>query len=270
MNFREKYPLSMKQVMYSLMVFRENIPFFGKLKYPSLQGIRSLAEYAGFSYNAVRTALTRERASGQAISFRDNEGKLRYRLTNKYKAVSRVVEGQFTRPEGFLLAVFSFKKENERERKIVRDTLHNFGFKRIAQNTYINGRVETGDIIDIMREEGIDRNLYLFNCPDIEDPVLKEKIIEVFDMNGRKRFLEEFFTDMKEFLNEKGISGEESARRVFYLGPVQYMKCFVEEPPFPERYLPKDYPLHRIQVFFENYIRRHGNRIAEYYSKVNY
>lgn len=269
MDFRKKYPLTMSEVINDFVVFRENIPFMSELPFPSPAGIRDFAEYAGYSYSAVRTALSRARAEGRIGSFTDSRGKIRYRLTELHKSISKAVSQQFSRPEGFILAVFSFKKDNEKERKSVRDTLKLHGFKKLAQNTYINGRIDTEGMLKSMREYGVEKNLYLFHCPDISDPSLKEKILSVFNIEGRKIILSEFYESLVQFLTEKDTSDDETARRLFYVGPVHYRICFVEEPPFPEKYLPNDYPLKKIIDFFTETAEKNGNKFIQYYSQVN-
>ena len=49
-------------------------------------------------------------------------------------------------PEGFLIGVFSFRAPEEAKRRAARETLLHFGFKRIAQNTYINGVIDTSGL----------------------------------------------------------------------------------------------------------------------------
>ena len=75
MDFKRKYPLQLQHILITPMIFRENVLLFRELPYPTLNGIRDLAEYAGFSYSAVRTALSRVRAKGEIETFKDEKGK---------------------------------------------------------------------------------------------------------------------------------------------------------------------------------------------------
>ncbi len=269
MDFKRKYPLQLQHILITPMIFRENVLLFRELPYPTLNGIRDLAEYAGFSYSAVRTALSRVRAKGEIDMFKDEKGKIRYSLTEIQKSVSRVVSNQKDRPEGFILAVFSFRKDDEKERYVARETLRYYGFKRLAQNTYINGLIDTKELTSAIRKYGLDKNLYIFKCPDIEEGALKDKILEIFDLKRRVLFLNQFNNDLYYFFSEENISEDECARRYLYAGPVHYLKCFVDEPPFPARFLPEDYPLNKIEGLIKLFSTQNRDKIIRYYIKIN-
>ena len=203
-KFKEKYPLTMQEALGNLMVFRENIPIFSGMPYPSMNGIRKFAEYAGYSYGTIRTALSRARAAGTIESFKDDQGITRFKQGTLYRSISNTVISWKNRPEGYLLAVFSFKTEQEKERQTVRQILTDFYFKKIAQNVYINGRIETNGLMQEFRSEGLDKNIMLFHCENTKDEALRERILEVFDIKARSAKLMEFRSDFLEFLNAPG------------------------------------------------------------------
>jgi DNA-binding transcriptional regulator PaaX len=260
MDFIHKYPLLLKEIIATPMIFRENDPRLEGMPFPNMAIIRHLAEFAGFSYGALRTAVSRLKASGDLESFADEAGIVRFRLTSLQRSVSDVVRSWETRPKGFVIALFSFKSEEEKGRQRVREALKYFGFKRIAQNAYINGMIDTATLQATMREYGVADRLFLFRCSDVEDPVLVAKLKEVFDVRGRAEALRVFFADLRLFLGEKDLDGMEFGRRIFYAGPVYHMRCFVEEPPFPESFLPPDYPLPEVKSW---YLTRSAERLED-------
>jgi DNA-binding transcriptional regulator PaaX len=264
-SFIRRHPLSLQEVIATPMIIRENVQGFEGLPFPRSAIIRDLAAFAGHSPGALRTALSRLRATGELVSFVDPSGVTRFRLTETQKSVSGVVRAWPARPEGFLIGVFSFRAPEEVKRRAVRETLLHFGFKRIAQNTYINGMIDTSVLDAEMKSAGVADRFYVFQCPQIDDPALLRRLAEVFDVKGRKRALEGFREELAAFLEEPGIDGMEFGRRVFYAGPVHHRTCFVEEPPIPARILQPGYPLSDLQSYLGSAITARRGDIVRYY-----
>lgn len=269
MDFVNKYPLSLKEIITTPMIFREAVPQLEGFPFPTLSAIRDLAEFAGHSYGTLRTAISRTRASGELKSFQDKNGVTRFKLTKLQKSVSNVVINWQNRPQGFTIVVFSFRKNDEKERRIVREILKYFGFKKLAQNTYINGMIDTTGMETEIEQRKLDQNLYIFRCPEVDSPGLLERLRKIFDVEKRARELSEFETDLKAFLNESSLREDEFARRVFYAGPLHYSKCFVEEPPLPASVLPEGYPLGTLQDYLNSIIRKRSREITSYYLKFS-
>jgi DNA-binding transcriptional regulator PaaX len=247
------------------MIFRENIPGFERLPFPSADIIRDFAALSGHDYGALRTAISRARASGELKDFVDKAGVRRFRLTPMQESVSRVVRDWRTRPDGFIVGVFSFHAREEAERRAVRESLQYFGFKRIAQNTYINGMIDTSGLEAELARAGVADRFYLFRCPSIDDKALLARLAEVFDVKGRARTLERFRADLEAFLEEPGIDEMEFGRRVFYMGPAQHRICFTEAPPIPARILPESYPLAGLMTYLRGVITDRWESIEKYY-----
>jgi DNA-binding transcriptional regulator PaaX len=171
--------------------------------------------------------------------------------------------------EGFTLAVFSFTKDKETERAVVRETLKNCGFKRLAQNTYINGRIDTQNLMRSMKDHGVDKNIYQFQCPDIDDPDLIKKILALFDVEARMNQLNRFYTQMVDFLDEEGLSEIELGRRLLYFGAIYWSVCEVGEPPIPLKHLPKDYPMPKIKAYYHDFVQKNKEKLIQYYISVN-
>ena len=264
-SFIRRHPLSLQEVITTPLIFREYVPGFEALPFPGSAVIRDLAAFAGHSPGAVRTAMSRLRAAGELVSFVDPSGVTRFRLTETQKSVGGVVRDWPARPEGFLIGVFSFRAPEEAKRRAVRETLLHFGFKRIAQNTYINGMIDTSVLDAEMKRAGVADRFYVFHCPQIDDPALLRRLAGVFDVKGRKHALEGYREELAAFLEEPGIDGIELGRRVFYAGPVHHRTCFVEEPPIPARILPQGYPLSELWSYLDSIITARRGDIMRYY-----
>ncbi|MGK4002111.1 hypothetical protein WMF31_05770 [Sorangium sp. So ce1036] len=259
----------MSELLIAPVVFREGLPVLADLPFVSAAGMRDLAEFGGHGAGAIRTAMSRLRASGEVATFTDDGGVTRYRMTAIQRSISRAVLGRSARPEGFLLAIFSFASDDARERQIVRDALKLHGFQRLAQNAYINGQINTDELEAALEKHGLTEHVFLFRCPEIDDPVLRRKLTELFDLRGRKKALLQFQRDLVAFLEEPGIGDDELARRFFYAGPVHYRITFMEEPPLPARYLPPDYPLEKVTSVMPELAERRSRALIAYYRRVN-
>jgi DNA-binding transcriptional regulator PaaX len=264
-DFIAHHPLSLKEVIITPMIFRENVQAFRDQPFPCIGLIRDLARFAGYGPGALRTAMSRLRASGELVGFDDESDVTRFRLSEARRAISDVVIGWETRPEGFIIGVFSFKKENEAERRFVRETLRHFRFKRIAQNTYISGMIDTAGLNAAMTRAGVAEHFYLFRCPTIDDPSLLLRLKQIFDVRGRARELAAFLQKLKAFLEEPGMDAMEFGRRLFYAGPVHHTKSFVEEPPLPAGLLPPGYPLPELRGYLRAAMAARSGDVLGYY-----
>ncbi len=268
MSFKSLYPLTPKAAIYAPLTFRMGLDFLSDVPETSLNGIRDLAGFAAIGDGAIRTALSREKAAGLIISEKDSKGVTRYRMAQRQFDMGRAAIERHNR-QGFLLAVFSFTDNAVSERKAVRETLQNYGFRKLSQNTYINGEIETEGLLESMREFGLEESFYLFHCPEIDNPELIRKILTLFNIKTRAEELRNFHTQMKTFLSEAALSDHETARRILYLAPIQYEICQINEFPIPAKYLPENYALQDIQRYYHQFIERHQSQLKEYYQRVN-
>jgi DNA-binding transcriptional regulator PaaX len=271
-DFRKAYPLSVKGSVYNFLILRDGAPFLAGLPYPSLSTIRDFALYAETSDSAIRTLLSREGKAGYIRKEKDEAGIMRYRLAEPSLVLSMVNSRRSGLPEGLIVAVFSFTVDAASERSIVRETLKNFGFKKIAQNVYLNGRIDTGPLRAAMRELGLDSHLYLFQCPELEDEALIRRVIDLFELGERSVELAAFETAMLAFLDrsQDGPSDrDEAARRLIYAGLVFWERFVTTEPPLPARLLPEGYRFGAIaRAYDERYAASTGT-IAEYYARIS-
>ncbi|APR81886.1 Hypothetical protein A7982_07235 [Minicystis rosea] len=248
MRFLRKYPVTLNELLIAPLVFRENLPLLRDLPEVSGNAMRDVAEFGGHSAGAVRTAMSRLRAAGAIEAIAGDV--TRYRIGPFGRSIGMAVKQRVERPEGFLLAVFSFAAGDARERQVVRDALRGHGFQKLAQNVYINGQIDTTELERIIRDDGLGDHFFLFRADD-RDPARDQRLAALFDVKKRAALLRRFEADLHAYVEEPGIDDDEFARRFIAAGPAHYRITFVEEPPLPARCLPADYPLERLQAYFE-------------------
>ncbi len=266
--FMKAYPLTAKAAVHTPLVFRAGLASFEGLPWPSLEGIRDFSRFAGVGDGAMRTALSRARAEGSLLVEAGQGGESRYVLAPATLAMGNAMIHAEARQEGFLLAVFSFRQEENEGRAALRAVLKTFGFRKLAQNTYIHGRIATTALRAAIADLGLEEHFFLFTCPEIEDKDLIARILALFDIEGRRKELRDYLHRLKAFLPE-GLPADEGARRLLYVGAVHFERIEASEPPFPARHLPPDYPLAEIASFYGRRIEAGGHALFDYYRKTN-
>jgi DNA-binding transcriptional regulator PaaX len=269
MHFLKRYPVSLLELLVSPVINRAILAPFKDLPHVTADLMSDVASRGGFNPGAIRTALSRLRTSGTLESSPDEGGVMRYRMSAIHRSVNGTVQSRFSRPGGFLLAVFSFSTEDARERQVIREVLKAHGFKKLAQNVYINGQIDTGEIERVVQEKGLAEHLYLFRCSDIEDPRLESKLTALFDVTGRWATLSHFEHHLQEYLEDQRLRGDDFAWRFFAAGPIHYRITFVDEPPLPARCLPAGYPLDRLMSYLPELAQRRSHELVDYYRRVN-
>jgi DNA-binding transcriptional regulator PaaX len=263
-EFIQKYPVSLRQVMATPMIFRGTSFAQTELPWPSINHIRDLAEFAGFSYGALRTALSRAVLAGDILSFKDDSGRTRYRMTAFQEAVSQTVQEKAEKKEGLTLAVFSFRTDEEKARAGLRQLLHWWGFKMLAPNVYIAGRMDIARVQKSADEAGFGNHLFLFECPQVSSDRIAAKIREAFDVENHVARTRDFIADVRKFL-DAAREPIEFGRRAFYCGPVHHDLTFLCDLPLPPQLLPKDYPLEELNTVLFRILTDRFQDLTDYY-----
>jgi DNA-binding transcriptional regulator PaaX len=266
-QFISLYPVSLKEIMVTPLVFREYTKQFQALPYPRMAHIRDIAEYAGYAYGTLRTALSRACRAGDLISFTDARGTVRYRLADLQRSVARIAGAHADRAPGFTLAVFSFATEQHASRNRLRQILGWYGFKKLASNVYITGSMDSAELELSARKAGVADHLYLFSCTDNLSTALSARLRVIFDIEKRKRKVEQFLRDIREFL-APAYRGMEFARRFFYAGPVHHKMSFTSELPFSRDILPPDYPADELKQVMRELAADRGKDLIIYYQHM--
>ncbi len=269
MDFRRRYPLSLAELLLTPVIVRDSVPALAEAPLVTARGMRDLAEYGGHAPGAIRTALSRLRASGGVTTSVDAGGERRYRMAALSQSIRGAVQGRFERPAGFVVAVSSFATEQAAERGFVRSVLSDHGFHRLAQNVYVNGLLDTAELEELIRRRGLSDHLYVFRCGGGQDPALLRRLAGVFDLGGRARAQARVERELRAFLEAPGLPGDERARRILYAAPVHHRITFTEEPPLPAECLPPDYPLERVAAALAGAIGEHARDLVRYFRRVN-
>lgn len=267
MSFLTRHAVTLAELLVSPLVFRAVEPPLADRPHVTAAAMRDLAVFGGHGAGAIRTALSRLRSSGAIEAF-DECGVTRYRLGALGGSISGAVERRFERPEGYVLAIFSFETGDARERQVVRDVLRAHGFQKLAQNVYINGQIDTTGVEQVVREHGLSEHLFLFRCPDEPDPARDRRLIKLFDLKGRARVLARFERELDEYLHAPGVDGDEFARRYLAAAPAHHRVTFVDEPALPLRCLPADYPLARM-FNYGGLTGRRARAFLDYWQRMN-
>lgn len=271
------FPLTARAAVHTPLVFRAGLYAADGLPLPSLEGIRDFAHFAGIGDGAIRTALSRGKHDGSLVVEADPAGRNRYFLAPATFAMGTAQIRADQRPEGFLLAVFSFTTPEQEERASLRALLKSFGFHKLAQNTYIHGRIETEGLHAAIHGLGLENNFFLFTCPDIDDENLVARVISLFNLESRRKKLGEYFSLLRDFLPEElsrvvatgdNAAGDEFARRLLYVGAVHWEHVEASEPPIPAKYLPADYAFKEIQAFYGQRLEEGRDAMLGYFRRA--
>lgn len=264
---KDKYPINVISVIIASVLRAYRTRQGHEIPLVTLYGMRSFADYCGISYSSLRTTLTRWKKLGWIESFSDPTGKTRYRMLDMMKLVADNA-AEVDKPNGFSIAVFSFKKEDEKERYRVREILSSFGFKKLAQNVYINARIDSTKIMKEMGKWNLQDNLFLFDCESVSDS-MKVKIREMLELDKWNSRLEEFYSELVDFLEFEGLSDEEIYNRHNYAFGVFYTYFQLEHPAIPKDLFPEDYALKKVAELLEGKYAQYYENIMNHYMKIN-
>lgn len=265
MKFEQKYPVALNELLLAPIVFREGLPELASAPQVSARSMTTLAEFGGHSAGAIRTALSRLRAGGDVDTSVDARGVTRYRLAALGRSIGATVRQRPTRPDGLLLAIFSFAADDSRERQAVREALRLYGFHKLAQNVYVNGEIDTRELEEVFRREGVSEHVYLLRCHDSDDPALRRKLSSLFDLEARKRVLAAFREDLSAWLEAPKLDDASFARRFLYSGPVHYRLTFTEEPPVPASWLPSGYSLDEVRALLPRLAKARARALVRFF-----
>jgi DNA-binding transcriptional regulator PaaX len=265
MKFEQKYPVPLNALLLAPIVFREDLPQLAKVPGVCARGMTDLASFGGHSDGAIRTALSRLRSSKTVETSVDRDGVTRYQLAPLARSIGATVRGRPSRPEGLLLAVFSFASDDVRERKTVRDALLLHGFHKLAQNVYVNGELDTSALDELFRAEGLGDNVWWFRSTDTRDERLHRKLAKLFDLEARARALAAVRDDLLRYLDAPKLDPLTRARRFLYAGPVHDQVSFVDEPPLPASLLPQGYLLDEVIALMPRFARTHAAALESWF-----
>ncbi|MBN2442435.1 MAG: hypothetical protein JXJ04_13860 [Spirochaetales bacterium] len=249
--FIKKYPLTLQELLLSPSVYRENFPFLENLPYPGIHHMRDICEYAGYTYGALRTALSRIMRTKKIDFFTDENKIKRFRLTPSQLNVKEVLTSDIGDAKDFSIVIFSFTTKQEKQRRDARFLLQAFGFRLFAQNTYIRRKIQREPFENSLKEYGLLNNVFLFECLDPGTEEFKNRLFTQFNMEEAIRLTNTFYADLNNFLSDD-LDEMEYSRRILYIGPVYYNICYAQEVPVPENYYPENYSIKQLKLYFQS------------------
>lgn len=270
MDFLEKYPVKTHEVIhYPLMVSdllkRYRIP---GIHHASLSFIYSFCSFFKIKEGTVRTNLTRMKKAGDITSYKEGE-RIRYEAADLQKErMKNVLSRKKKRPPGFILAVYSFQAEQEKERVLARSLLEYTGFVRIAQNSYINSRENIQELKKNLEKHELMDYMFLFEIDKISHHELS-KLSIAWDVENKNKFLQEFFTDLKTFFEQWNGSAGDWVNRLGAAWIVYVMYVQNREIPLPIHMLPKDYPYAEIEKYMNQMNKRNYRQFLAHIRSVN-
>lgn len=266
-EFIEKYPATLLELLTSPCVFRETILSASDLPYPGINHLRDICEYANYTYGALRTALSRTIKAKKLDFFHDAKKIKRFRLTANQQNVSKALLADIGDAEDFSLVVFSFRAEQEQERRDARLILQSYGFRLFAQNTYIRRRIKREPFENSLKEYGLQNNLFLLECADPGTTEFKERLFSQFEMDKMVNLTNTFLIDLDNFLNDR-LEAAEFSKRLLYAGPVYYNICFANEVPIPAAYFPENYRIKELKHYFQSIPAYRWKDFTAYYLNI--
>ncbi|MDF2504109.1 hypothetical protein [Clostridium sp.] len=266
--FIEKYPLQVSSVIIAPIAQKFYFPKALKLPFPNLKGMYHLAEYFNIPKTSIRVTLSRMKKKGEIDCFTDKEGIVRYKMTKMMTLISKHAL-LFGKSKGFTLAVFNFKKENDKERYRIREILNAFGFRKLAQNVYLNIRVDSENIMQEIAKWDLEDNIYLFNCNDIKDPSMISRIRLLWKLDQWNDKLNEFYEDLKIYFSFDDLSDEEVYKRYSYGYSVFFVYFYEKHPLVPSGFMKEDYALVKVMELLQYTLDNYTDNIAKHYKLIN-
>jgi DNA-binding transcriptional regulator PaaX len=270
MTFLEKYPVSTTEALHFPLMFAENLK---KLRIPGipyakLDFLYRYGNSLGMPQGTIRTALSRMNKSG-FLSVIKTDDTTRYRVSPlQVEAMMNMQKKVERKNSGFIVVVYTFEKEQEKERIQIRSLLEYLGFVRFAQNAYINIKIEESVLRQRLEESGLEGNVYLFYVESLKDQELS-KMAAAWKVPERTAILEDFFSEMKLFLESTdGTPGD-----LFFRHGLAWVTFYIhihsKELPLPDKLLPRDYPYGEIYEYLRKRSIREGQNMMRHYIAGN-
>ncbi|MDA3851289.1 MAG: hypothetical protein PF447_08430 [Spirochaetaceae bacterium] len=270
MTFLGKYPISTTEALHYPLMFAENLKKLRILGIPyvKLDFLYQYGKSLGIPQGTIRTALSRMNKSG-FLSVIKTDDITRYRVSPLQVETMMNMQKKIERKRSnFIVVVYSFEKNQEKERIQIRSLLEYLGFVRFAQNAYINIKIEEKELRKKLKEKKLEENVYLFPVESLQSQELK-KLSTAWKLPQRAIYLKEFYQEIKMFLNMSDGTSED----LFYRYGVAWISFYIhihsKELPLPNKLLPKDYHYEEIFDYLRKNSIREGSKMMRYYKAGN-
>ena len=270
MPFLEKYPVAASEILHFPLMFPESMKDFRVPGIPraKLEFLYEFGSSFGLAEGTVRTALSRMKKAGY-VSATKAGATTRYRVSSlQIEIMDNFRKRKPRGGKGFVIAIYSFEKEQARERALIRSLLEYGGFIRFAQNSYIASGIDEKELRAKLGKTGLSSNAFLFDVNKIKDEDLA-KMAAAWKIPERRAFLKSFFDDIEDYLSagdgsDVDVFNRQAGAWVAYIVHVQST-----EPPLPESLLPEDYAYSSIADYLRKSSMRHGKKMLRHYLAKN-
>lgn len=270
MDFIQDYPLSTQELLHFPLMFPDALKKYHVpgIPWASIDGLYDYADYWGIQNGTVRTCLSRMKGEGMIVPV-ELRGITHYRASALQLSI--MDNTQFRKKyakKGFIIAIFSFSKSQEKERTKMRSLLSYAGFVRFAQNSYICGGINDDELKEAIAKEGFSDNVFFFSVPRIEESETT-KLVSAWGIPERKKFLDTFFATLREFINASEQNPRDIFCRIGRAWVAYIIHVSASEPPLPESVIPEDYPYTDIYTYLQGLSTKHGKTMYRHWRESN-
>lgn len=266
--FPGKYGVSTNELLHFPMMFSESMKGLHVPGVPlvRLEFLYEVCGYFGISEGSVRTALSRMKKMGVVETIKTADS-TRYRVSPmQIEVMNNFTKRLKKKEKGFVIAIYSFEKHQEKERISTRTLLQYAGFVRFAQNSYINMRIDQVEFRKKLEEMGVSANVFLFNVDEVADEDLG-RMADAWKIPRRSAFLDVFFEDLKAYYTASDGSDADVFIRQAGAWVAFVIHVHGTEPPLPDALLPKNYAFEKIMGYLTKMSLRDGRKMMRYYKE---
>ncbi len=268
-DFLERYPLKAHEILHFPLMFPDSLKAYHapRVSYAGLEVLYDFAEACGVPKGTVRTTLSRMKRDG-LITTTEESGVTRYRTAKlQLEAMTNFQKRKRFQARGFVLAIYAFEREQEKERATARELLEYFGFARFAQNSWITVGIETGQLEKSIGEAGLDDHVFLFQVEKIDKGTMT-RLAACWKIPERAASLSEFLALLRNYLASPR-DDRDAFNRIGVAWVVFIIHVHGTEPPLPRELFPKDYAYDEIVRTLKRASFAHGQRMYRYWKEAN-
>mgnify|MGYP001768400862 CR=1 FL=1 len=268
-NLLDRYPLKAHEILHFPLMFPDSLKAYHapRVPYAGLEALYDFAGECGIPKGTVRTTLSRMKRDG-LITTTEESGVTRYRTAKlQLEAMTNFQKRKRYQAKGFVLAVYSFEREQEKERTKTRELLEYFAFARFAQNSWITVGIETGELEKSLAEAGLKDHVFLFTVDKIDRETMT-RLAACWKIPERAAFLSEFLALLRDHLASP-LDDRDAFNRIGVAWLVFVIRVHGTEPPLPRELFPKEYAYDEIVRLLRKTSLAFGSRMYRHWKKEN-
>lgn len=268
-NLLERYPLKAHEILHFPLMFPDSLKAYHAPRVPfaKLESLYDFADTCGIPKGTVRTTLSRMKRDG-LIATTEESGVTRYRTAKlQLEAMTNFQKRKRYQAKGFVLAVYSFERDQEKERTKARELLEYFAFARFAQNSWITVGIETAQLKKSIGDAGLTDHVFLFTVEKIDKETMT-RLAACWKIPERAAFLSEFLVLLRDHLASP-VDDRDAFNRIGVAWLAFIIHVHGTEPPLPRELFPKDYAYDEIVKTLKRASLVHGAKMYGYWKESN-